>query len=358
MIAYNTTGLHNEYVRKQAREAHAEGCISNTEFENIRATHAVTGYTPNFFVRVGLALLTLLIATCIFGLMALIMHVDDGFHLLIIAGGLACYGAAEYFVGAKKHRNSGVDNMLIWLAAYSIWGGIAWSTMMAGSGSTAARTAVVFVVCALLAVRFADQILATIAAAALLFCIVTATFWPSAGTWTDDVSAMILLIVSTAMYFGATKAAAHPAAMHYRHCLQRVAVVALAGIYGCYLLPPYMLGFYDTMPGIPAWICLFTVPVVYIAIGLRSRSVLFIRTGIILIAISILVFRQFHHVVPAEVALLGGGTLLLIVSWTLIRYLSTPKHGFTFEPEKEDPAEPDMDKVLTTELVDRAGGRH
>ena len=54
------------------------------------------------------------------------------------------------------------------------------------------------------------------------------------------------------------------------------------------------------------------------------------RVGLLLIAAMIFTIRYYHSIVPYEVAMSIGGTVLLILSYALISYLKQPKFGFTY----------------------------
>jgi hypothetical protein len=47
----------------------------------------------------------------------------------------------------------------------------------------------------------------------------------------------------------------------------------------------------------------------------------------------ILTVRYYHTILPAEVAMSIFGMLLITISYALIKYLATPKRGFTFEDD-------------------------
>ena len=55
------------------------------------------------------------------------------------------------------------------------------------------------------------------------------------------------------------------------------------------------------------------------------------RTGIGLIAATIFTIKYYYNVLPMEIEMLIAGTILIAVSYAFIRYLKTPKYGFTSE---------------------------
>ena len=60
------------------------------------------------------------------------------------------------------------------------------------------------------------------------------------------------------------------------------------------------------------------------------------RTGLILIAIAAVTFKNYYHVLPIENTLVLIGLVTLGGSYWVIRYLKTPKYGFTSEELQQD----------------------
>ena len=83
------------------------------------------------------------------------------------------------------------------------------------------------------------------------------------------------------------------------------------------------------------WAWTFIVPIAYIGFGIKWKDIMLIRISLILIAASVLTFRNYYHVLSAGTALtLAGGAILVIIYW-IIKYLKQPKHGFTLaEPDE------------------------
>lgn len=50
-----------------------------------------------------------------------------------------------------------------------------------------------------------------------------------------------------------------------------------------------------------------------------------------MIAATIFTIKYYYAVLPAEIEMLIGGTILIAVNYTLIKYFTTPKYGYTSE---------------------------
>jgi hypothetical protein len=73
------------------------------------------------------------------------------------------------------------------------------------------------------------------------------------------------------------------------------------------------------------------LPFVYLYFGLKKKDEILLRIGLLLIAAAVGTFRYYYHILPTDVVLTLAGTLLLGVVYTVMKYLETPKHGFTYE---------------------------
>jgi MFS family permease len=84
------------------------------------------------------------------------------------------------------------------------------------------------------------------------------------------------------------------------------------------------------------------VPLVYLAIGLRSRRWVFLILGLGTAAASLVTLRWYVHLAPLWVILIFSGAALVAVVFALRRYLDSgaekERHGFTAEPLFEEMA--------------------
>jgi hypothetical protein len=366
MIAYNEKRLYNKYVHSQAAEALQEECITPEAYQAICKAKETGFYTPNFFVRIGLALLTFVITVFVSGLLALMFSPSgSSISFLLVFMGIACYAVAEMLIDSKSHYNSGVDNMLVWMAALLLSAGICWSISSASNGPSI-FSFVIFIICFVLALRFADTLLSTAAAVALLcflfFC------YQHTGAFAQTTTPFIMMLASGSLYFVSSKAVRSTSLLLYRNCLVCVNIVALVALYmaGNYYFVrevSFEMGMFHSgwsgHPGTLAmgwifWAWTFLVPLIYIGAGIRNKNITLIRTGIPLIAVAVLTFRYYHSIIAPEIAMLLGGGLLFIVSYSLINYLRVPKNGFTFQPENFIVDRPDIGKLVTSEFINKA----
>ncbi len=67
----------------------------------------------------------------------------------------------------------------------------------------------------------------------------------------------------------------------------------------------------------------------YVVAGIRKKDVILLWTGLGLVAGAVFTVRYYYHILPAELAMIAAGSILIIGAYGLIRYLQPSKHGFT-----------------------------
>jgi len=335
MIAYSQKNLDNLSVRDQVWDALDSGCISAEENAAIRTAYPVDFYTPNFFICIGLFVLTTIIALCSLGFFILInSHSEDSLNRLIIFFGVICYAALEFTIYKFRHFRSGVDYALLWMSAGLLFAGI---YMAVNNMSVAFQCITVCSISLLFAVRFANHLMALIAYIALLTWII------NTGTNRDEnyqqLLPFLMMAVSAAVFFLSFRLYDVKKCRHYRECLANIKVASLVSFYlaGNYFAVREMNNSIFSHTGNTEnismawlfWILTVSTPLFYIYHGVRKKDHLFIWTGLGLVAATVLTIRYYYHVMPVEWALICGGLVMIAISYLLIRYLKTPRHGFT-----------------------------
>ena len=229
--------------------------------------------------------------------------------------------------------------MLVWGGGYAICASL---TELINKGSVShdvATTAVGLVIFAVLAVRYVDALSAVVAAVFLLlfvFAVLTAI----GGPWVVWTMCLVLIATMGMLYYVARRGMKSRRMVLYRNCWLWVSYVALVCFYGAgnYYVADYLYQMMTSTPELVMprqmpfgwffWGWTFLIPVVYMALGIRKRDITLIRIGLPLLVLGILTFRNYHHIMEPEIALLLGGTILFIVSYSLISYLRLPRAGF------------------------------
>ncbi|WP_152620344.1 hypothetical protein [Pedobacter lusitanus] len=135
--------------------------------------------------------------------------------------------------------------------------------------------------------------------------------------------------------------------VHYQHCLLFLQTGSLLTLYlaGNYYVVQQLgnelygytsIGPYKVPYPIFFWPWTILVPFIYTGLGIYKKNVILLRTGLVLIAIAAITFKNYYHVLPIEVTLVLIGLFTLAGSYLTIRYLKTPRNGFTSRELQQD----------------------
>jgi hypothetical protein len=187
--------------------------------------------------------------------------------------------------------------------------------------------------------RFADRIMSVIASLSFLalvfFC------WSKLGTIGETTMPFVIMFFSYLIISGTTRAAKNLAYLNYQECLSFVQLTSLLTLYaaGNYFVIQklsYQLHHLPQENNAPLpfgwffWAWTMLLPLLYIGLGIKNKSLLLLRLGLLLVVISAYTFRNYYHLFPTEYVLVISGTVLLLMAVWVIRYLKKLKHGFTY----------------------------
>src|SRR5579872_3348707 len=342
MIAYNQTWLANVRLQEILKNDLSKGRISDIEFKTISGKYPVGFFTPGVFARVGLFIVTCIVVVFANGLMALMGSSaieSAGFPIFL---GLLTYGALELMVNVSKHYRSGVDDALLFICLCQF--SAAFFMMFSGFGGNPnyiAFTGVGFFLSLTLTVRFADML--TSAACCISFFAFVYFFWTMAiPSGMATVPFALMLASAGAYWFTYTYRANF---INYENCFAVGQIICLVALYvagNYYIIQTLSDDLHgQTNTAIPFggffWAWTILIPFVYVGFGIRKKDAILLRTGLLLIIAAALTFRYYYHVLPLDITLTIVGAILLGIAYSVMRYLKTPKHGFTYaEPEQEN----------------------
>jgi hypothetical protein len=337
MIAYKRTWLDNLYIHHQLDDAFHEQYISKEEMETCKKNYMVGFYSPNFFIRIGLFLLTTIIFIFAYGLFLLLLFSagsnDAGGGVMCVTFGVIAYVVLEFMV-RKNHFRSGVDDALLWIAAVLIVTGInIWTNI-----SSVGNAVLIFAIASYLSLRFMDAVMSAVAC---LACLSVFFFsYTKMGPVAKASAPFLIMIVSAAIYFLTDKQTNRHKYLHYTNCFLLLKISALICFYcaaNYYVVREVSNEMFhlqlregETIPfGWLFWILTVLIPIVYITRGIQKKDFVLLRVGLVLIAAIIFTVRYYYHILPLEMAMIIGGMIMIGISYMLIRYLGKPKYGFS-----------------------------
>ncbi len=339
MTVYKSVTLLNLQLREQVKEAFKKRYISAEVMQQILKEHPVDLYTPNGFIKAGLAVFTLFISLCTIGLFALFLNIGHSASFFFIIMGVVSYLILELMTGQKKHYNSGVDNMLMAVAVLFI--SIGFGINSTGHSLVLFLSFIVFIACVWLAIRFADRLAAITAMPAFLSFILYA--YVNATAFALATFPFLLIIVSGAIYYFSNRLADINTSGVYAPVFKSIAAVSVLTIYfsGNYYIVEKIRN--DLMQQHSAisysyffWIWTICVPVVLLIKGFIDKNIFFVRTGLVLIAVAAVTFRYYYKIMATETAMLAAGSVLLATAYFCMRYFRSSKHGFVFDDKNDE----------------------
>ena len=339
MPAYNTSDLYNRIIQQQASEAFMKSCISEESYCRILKAHPDKLYTPNYFVRLALGILTLVAVLFItaLGILFFGANSDSTLETLMLLTGIACYVVLELMIKTKKYFNAGVDNVLMFSTVLLI---ISTFFIDAATSNYTLISGVIAVLCFLICLRFTDAFMAGVSY--LAFFVFVFLLYVKIGIIAKASAPLLMMLVSAFVFFIARKIEKIERTIIYSSSINTVKFLTLITFYVSvnYFvvkeLNVEMFGLhFSAKSSVPLgwlfWILTIIIPPLYIFFGVAKKDFLFIRTGLILVAATVLTIRQYYLILPAEIVMLIVGVLLISISYFLIKYLRAVKRGYTFQ---------------------------
>ncbi len=339
MIAYNDKSLDALKINNEAHMAMRSNLISKEEFIAIKNVYPESLYTPNLFIRIALVLLTVVIVSMSFGLYFLLfgsfLEMETGIGIFTGIFSLLVYATLEMMVGKYKHFRSGVDDALLWLSMGFMVGAV---NIAETHMSFLNQAIIALVLAAYASWRFANQLMAGILFISFLAVVVfgVVPLWDFA----KPVMPFLLMGISLLVYVLVKKNSGRKILRHYHSCCILIEVLSLIFAYGAvnYFvvreagneLFGLRLAPGSSLPGDWFfWAATIFIPLIYLTRGLQKKDSILLRTGLLLIAAMIFTIRYYYHIASVEMAMTTGGITLIVITYIVTRYLTTPRHGIT-----------------------------
>ena len=339
MIIYNKNWLINKSIQRQILTAFKQGLISQEDKEAALINYPHGFYSPNNFIRVGLGVLTFIVALftlSFFGLMS--SSFGEKMTVLLLLTGIFCYVGLEFMVRQNHHFCSGVDDMLLYMSVIFIVSGLCYTSSFNNRFSENGTALICLVVTLCASLRYINK-LTTIAAYASLFACVFFTYL-QLGTIAKVTMPFVVILLSVIIHLVSVAASNNEKWLFYHECLAVIKVLSLITLYagGNYyvirelsdsMFQLHLKPIDSITLGWFFWLWTLVIPILYLIKGIAKKERYFIHIGIALFVASIATIRFYHQVLPVEIALLLAGTVLVAIGYGLMKYLATPKNNFT-----------------------------
>lgn len=347
MIAYNKTKFSDLILLEQAKKWKRVNLIDQEIFRAIVEAKWNAYKRSNIFLRAGVFILTYILASSSIGLVFLFFHLDHeqviGFFLLLF--GAISIAALEYFIRSKNVFNTGIDESLLYFSIGLILGGI--TAMFKLYDLHNFSLVLCLMSCPLLVlavIRYVDKLLAVCA-----WLVFLGILFFGIPDWFGMTVAKITLpfltiLMSLAAYNFIVGLRNKFALRFYEGCFNWLIYTTLITFYAggnYFVVRELSTSFFDVeiKPGddIPmAWFFYaFTilVPVGMVLSGMLKRNKPFLICGMLLCAAAVATIRYYYSIMPIEVALILGGTVMIVLAVAAYFLYKKKNAGITFEED-------------------------
>ena len=356
MIAYNQEWLDARLTQDTAREWQAKGLLSSLQWQAIQERYRANFYSPNVFVRIGLAIFCLILMLAVAGLGIVIWEPDEqeGFGLVCLFWGIIWMCLLEFWaIRSARHYGSGIDDMLLYGGITAIIAGICILLPYESPDLVYYWVAFPFLVAG--AVRYADRLLAAAAfLCALGIILLSVKEIPRLALYLLPFAGMIY---SAATYQFARQGGQRFAWRYWSGLLAVIETLALVTFYGSgnyWVIQQAGLEFFQ-LEQVPMpwffWTFTFGVPVLYILLGLRYKDRLLLDIGLACVGAAVFTFRYYFHVLPLAWAGVLIGAFLFITAYFSIRYLRKHPGAYTFETGAEKSLLQEIEEQLIEQTI-------
>lgn len=357
MIAYNRQWLDARNVRDAAANWHTKHLISPAIWQAIHARYPVGFYSPNVFIRIGLGIFCWILVSSVGGLAALFASMIslDSLPLigmLLLFSGACIVAMLEFFVRSRHHHGSGIDDVLLYIGAAQLIGGVC--LVFSSFNGPLPYFCLALPILIAGAVRYADTLLTALAYACALA--IAFLIFNEIDFLMPQVLPFAGILFSGTGYWLARRKKQDTGWRFWSANLRVVEAMSLVVFYlsgNFWVLQQVgseFFGVYSVSFAWFFWVFTFAVPVLYVYAGLRHRDRLVLWIGLGAAGMAVFTFWYYFRVLPLAGAATLGGALLLALAYFCIRHLKKAGLPFTYtDDEPGGPLLPEAESLLVAQ---------
>ncbi|MCC7301519.1 MAG: hypothetical protein IT233_02655 [Bacteroidia bacterium] len=360
MIIYSKENLHGLHITNAAKRWFARNWISAGILEKTQTAYPVTFYSPNVFIRIGLFLFTHFIISSAYGMFIFWFNFIDSsswetaMASMLIFFAVLCTGTLEFgirrLVKGRELYNSGIGEALIYSALGFLAGGLFWLLSGTSMNDEDAFLTTCFLLLPVLlagAVRYLDLVCA--AGSVICFYLIAFLILIKTGDSAKYIIPFAFMLLSAAFLLGFARIRRLQKFLFWKKVITVARLINMLVLYfsgNYFVIRESSIEFFHMSQDseVPLywffWAFTFLVPLAYLFLGLARKDKVFLWSGLILIGLSVMTFRNYYSVAPPEVALSLAGFVLILLAWVGIKYFREGRKGITYV------AEPDEDNFL------------
>lgn len=362
MIAYNREWLDALYTKDVAHNWHKNGLLTKEQLEALEVQKPAPFYSPNLFIRIGLGLFCMILMYAGMGLLALtgMLDSESGVTAFSIFWAIVWIIMLETgIIRSLRHYGSGLDDVMLYVAAATLIGGLYFSLPTWAGPLTYCVVAWPFLVAG--SIRYLDRLMATAAfGCTLLIILLTVNEIPKLALYLLPFSGMLF---SATVWWWARRLQQRIALRYWHGVFAVVELLCLPTFYASgnyWVVQQAGLAFFN-LPQPPIgwffWSFTFGVPVLYLILGLRLKDRLLLDIGILSVAIAVFTFRFYHHVLPLAWACTIIGAFVFVAAYFLINYLRKNPGAYTYESNAETALLQEIEEQLIEQFIAAPTGK-
>lgn len=355
MRAYNEQWIYNREILTQAERWYRQNLVSDEQINAIREAHPVGFRQTNGFIEIGLFLFTTVAILACYLLPASIFSAlldnPKAYGIFNVAFGIGIGVVGGFLINRRLLYRNGIDNaFVVTLTGFLAFG---FNQFLPNGLSLATHCLFTLPLLLLILWYYGDTLIAFFTLATFYTAIVNSFIKISGG---KDMLPFIMIAISLAVYTGIrqvikrdTKQVYYADPLNLGQWLSLIVLAASGNYFIVRQLNGLLLqsGLGMTSPakvpeiGLPAlfWVLTFIIPAIYLWQGLTKRNRMLNILGTLGLIAAVMTFHEYTGFVPLNVALTLGGLALIGIAVFGIRYLASPKHGFTDAPDDDSPNE-------------------
>ena len=342
IIAYDIAELEKYKVLTEAKNLYNSELLNEEQYSNIKTEFSTKLYTPSIFIKILLFIVALVGGSTLMGPIALLFAGFDemGYRIIfLIVGILLIFLTDKVLIKEKKHFKSGVTEAGLYTGLIFLAIGILWIQ----NNHIITIAIVGFLLSIMAAIRYLNylSLLAAIGFSIwIIFQIIT-------NLGIEAFMPFIFMAYAAFIFWLTSKLQSKFDLFIFEdhYIIAKSIALILFFIAGNYFvvreLSIELMGLnISEGEDIPfAWIFYFLtaiIPLAYAYWGIKTKSMLFIRVGLLVFALSIITFKYYFSLGFPMVTVTVSGALMIMIALLLFNYLKEAKKGITSKKILQD----------------------
>lgn len=352
MIAFDRELLENTFLVAEAKVLKDNNFIGLAQFKSIVDKLPALKSQNNVLVRLGFFLLGCILFSSIMGTISIFSMpiLDSNYEVMIFFYAVVGFVGCEFLV-KKDYFGFGLDDAFILSAQISLFVAI---------GITSESFLAVFIAMAIVGFFCCLRYINTIAA---LICFVGVS--GIVGNLIIEYKVIdmaflpfVMFFLAIGIYWLCDKLNNSPESYYYKNSIQITRISSLILGYASVnylvvrqlseeLMDLTVVGNNDIPFAFLFYGLTFVIPLFFIAFSLLKKDRVMLIIGFLTLGFSFYTIRYYYSLMPVEIALILGGTILFGLTYFFIKKLENKENGLTFKPDRNA----DTDTLLNAQAL-------